>query len=289
MTHTEELQVKELLREFISDTIPEYILDGARSLVADNGVQKIDIKKREQFWDVEGHIQGEDFQAYNSEIGLNLEQESVNFYCNCPDSFSGVCRHVGATALKFLASLEKDSQEELPVPKTEWRQSFRHFFASEPEPEAGQHYLVYRFFPEPGRLQVEFFRARQNKSGLSTVQNPVTLEQIVRNPNWCEISPQLPQVAEQVGQFLDYFGHRVDIPPGLLNWFLWAVKKEYYLFWQESEQPVRIESTPMSLQLSPHLSEDGLNFDIMLARQGKMPFPIMGEEAYFYGQLPLWV
>ena len=289
MTQNEELQVKSLLREFISDTVPEYILDGARSLVADDGVQKIDIKKREQFWDVEGHVQGEDFQAYNSEIGLNLEQDVVTFYCNCPDSFSGVCRHVGATALKFLSSLEQNDQEELPAPKTEWRQSFRHFFASEPEPEAGQHYLVYRFFPEPGRLQVEFFRARQNKSGLSTVQNPVTLEQIVRNPNWCEMSPQLPQVTEQIGQFLDYYGHRVDIPPGLLNWFLWAVKNEYYLFWEETEQPVRIESMPMRLQLSPHLSDDGLNFAIMLARQGKMPFPIMGQDAFFYGQLPLWV
>ncbi|WP_457571230.1 SNF2-related protein [Desulfovulcanus sp.] len=289
MLSNEEKKVKEILQNFVRENIPEYILEISEELSAQNGVQKVSFKKREQYWDIEGHVQGDDFQMYNSEIGLNLETESVNFYCNCPESFSGICKHIGATALKFLSSLSEDSQGELPKARTDWRHSFHHFFATELEPEPGQHYLVYRFFPEPGRLLVEFFRARQNKSGLSTVLNPVTLEQIIRNPNWCEVSPSLPQVAEQIGQYLDYYGHRIEIPYGLLTWFFWTIRNEYYLFFEETEQPIRVVSAPMRLQLSPTLSEDGLSFEIMLGREGKLPFSISGEKVFFYGQLPLWV
>lgn len=289
MANSEEKIVKKIVQEFVQENIPEYILESAKGLFSENDINKISIKKRNNYWDLEGRIQGDDFQVYNSEIGLNLESQAVNFYCNCPDSFSGVCKHVGATALKFLASLSDDASQDLPKTRTDWRHNFRLYFSTELEPEPGQHYLVYRFFPEPGRLQVEFFRARQNKTGLSTVLNPVTLEQIIRNPNWCETSPLLPDVIGQIGHSLDYFGQRVEIPFGLMTWFFWAIKNEYYLFWEDSEQPVRIETTPLRLQLSPRLSEDGLNFDIMLGREGKLPFSISGEKVFFYGQLPLWV
>ena len=289
MLNAQEKKIKEIVQRFVNHDIPEYILESAKVFFSENGIHKISIKKHDHYWDLEGRIQGDDFQVYNSEIGLNLDSETVNFYCNCPDSFSGVCKHVGATALKFLASLSQDDSEELPKTRTDWHHNFRVFFATELEPEPGQHYLVYRFFPEPGRLLIEFYRARQNKSGLSSVLNPVTLEQIIRNPNWCEISPQLPDVLAQIGHSLDYYGQRVEIPSGLMTWIFWSIRNEYYLFWQDSEQPVRIETTPMRLQLSPRMSEDGLNFDIMLGREGKLPFPISGEKVYFYAQLPLWV
>ena len=288
-TDNNDIKIKNIIQDFVQDSIPEYIREGADSILANNGVQKLSLKQHDQYLDVEAHIQGEDFQVYNAEIGLNLESETTNFYCNCPESFSGICRHVGAAALKFLNSLDEENQTDRPRPRTDWRQDFRAFFATELEPEPGQHYLVYRFFPEPERLQVELFRARQNKSGLSTVLNPITLEQIMRNPNWCEMAPQLPHLAEQIGQYLDYYGHRIEVPYGLMNWFFWTIRNEYYLFWEETEQPVRVETTPMRLQLRPKLSEDGLSFEIMLGREGKIPFSISGEEIFFYGQLPLWV
>jgi len=289
MLNLEEKKAKGIIQKFISENIPEYILDNAQELYSENGIHKININQREQYLDLEGRIQGEDFQVYNSEIGLNLDSGIINYHCNCPESFTGICKHIGATALKFLAGLRDDAGQDVPIPRTDWRHTFRLYFATELEPEPGQHYLVYRFFPESGRLQVEFYRARQNKTGLSTVLNPVTLEQIIRNPNWCEISPQLPDVLTQVGYSLDYFGHRVEIPPGLMTWFFWSIKNEYYLFLEDTEQPVRVETTPMRLQLSPKLSGDGLGFDIMLGREGKLPFSIAGEKVYFYGQLPLWV
>jgi non-specific serine/threonine protein kinase len=289
MSHSDEARIQRIVHNFLSDNIPEHIRDGAQYLIADGGIQKIDIRRDEDSWDVEGQIQGDDFQTYSSELGINLDQGTINSYCNCQDSFSGICRHVAATALGLLSKLDVKREVEAQPIKSEWKQSFRYFFSTALEPEPGHHYFIYRFFAETGRLQIEFFRARQNKSGLSTVQNPVTLEQIIRNPDWCEISPELPKVCEQIGQYLDYYGHRVEIPFGLMTWFFWAIKNEYYQLWEESEQPVRIESTPMRLQLRPKFTDDGLSFDIMLGREGKVPFSILNQNVSFYGHLPLWV
>lgn len=292
MSSSVEERVQRILRDFLSGDIPEYIRDSGQYLIAEGGIQKLDIRRGGDSWKVEAQIQGDDFQTYTSELEISLDQGAASSNCNCQDSFSGTCRHVAATALELSSRLdsvvstrEDDSQ---PV-KSEWRQNFRSFFSTALDPEPGQHYLIFRFIAEPGRLLVEFFRARQNKSGLSTVQNPVTLEQIVRNPDWCEISPELPKVAEQIGQYLDYYGHRVEIPFGLMTWFFWAIRNEYYLFWEETEQSVRIESTPIRLQLRPKFTEEGLTFDIMLGRDGKVPFSILNQNVSFYGQLPLWV
>lgn len=290
MANGEEAIVKEILQEFISDTVPEYILEMAKDIVASSGVMKIDLKKRDQYWDIDGMVQGDDFQNYASEIGLNLGDNTINYYCNCPESFSGVCKHVAATAIKLQHSVNGEQGESVPTARTDWHQTFRPFFATELEPEAGKHYIIYRLYPEPGRLQVAFFRARQNKSGISSVQNEITLHQIVENPEWCDPSPSLPRVAEMIGHYLDYWGHRVEIPAGLHSWFFRAIKNEYYLYLRETDQPVRIESKTMQLKLSPHLSEDGLQFDILLSREDQIPFSITGEEEiFFYGRLPLWV
>ncbi len=290
VTHEEEGRAQQILSHFIKDSVPEYILEGARSIIDGGGVRKLSLKKREQFWDIDAQIQGDDFQSYAAEIGLNLSEGSITHFCNCPDSFSGVCRHIGAGALKLLETLETATdKEDLPKPRTDWRQSFRSFFSAEHEPEAGRHYLVYRFYAELGRLQVAFFRARQNKSGLSQVHSEITLGQLIENPDWAETAPLLPDVARQIADFLDYSGHRVELPPGLLNWFLWAVKGEYYLFQGDTEQPARVQRKTMRLQLTPQLSEDGLFFDLMLSAEGKPPFSITGQEVFFYGQMPLWV
>ena len=288
MSVTEEAQVRKLVSNFISESIPDYILEGSRDLVNQGGVQKLSLKKRENYWDIDVQIQGDDFQVYTCEIGLNLADETINSYCNCPESFTGVCRHVGAAALKIQASLDDTEEGDVPAPRTDWHQSFRSFFATDIEPEAGSHYILYRFYPEPGRLQVAFFRARQNKSGLSTVHNEITLQQILDNSEWSD-SPQLPVVCEQIGSYQDYLGHRVELPAGLVTWFFWAIKDEFYLFWKDTEQPVRIERKTMRLQLTPILTEDGLSFDVMLGDEGKQPFSISDEEIYFFGQMPLWV
>ena len=103
--------------------------------------------------------------------------------------------------LEEFADLDKDygAPEEPQRLNTEWRQSFRSFFSSSLEPETGRHYFIFRFYPEPGRLIVALFRARQNKTGLSSVHQETSLEQILRNPEWCDQSPQLLQVARQIG------------------------------------------------------------------------------------------
>ncbi|WP_028586740.1 DEAD/DEAH box helicase [Desulfocurvus vexinensis] len=289
MDSGEEKVVESLLQEFINFTVPEYIVEGAHAILAAGGVQKLSLNKREGYWDVEGQIEGDDFQSYSPELGLNLAGGAVNFYCNCPDSFSGVCRHVAATALKLYQTFEVKDEAAPVRPHADWRQTFRAYFSTEPDPEAGKHYLVYRFYPEHGRLQVAFFRARQNKSGLSNVQNEVTLAQIIENPDWCEMAPMLPTLARQIAHYLDYAGHRVEIPSGLHSWFFRAIRGEYYLFWQDTEQPVRIEVKTMRLRLSPVIADEGLSFDVMLSREGKVPFSIRGQEVFLYGRMPLWV
>ena len=289
MDSPDEKAVESLLQEFINFTVPEYIVEGARDILAARGVQKLSLNKREGYWDVEGQIQGDDFQSYSPELGLNLAEGTINSYCNCEDSFSGVCKHVAATALKLHQTFEVKEDGAPAIPKQDWRQTFRPYFSTPPEPEAGKHYLIFRFFPEHGRLQVAFFRARQNKSGLSTVQNEVTLQQIIENPDWCEMSPMLPTVGEQISHYLDYAGHRVEIPTGMHSWFFRTIRDEYYLFWEETEQPMRIQETTMRLRLAPVLADDGLTFSVLIGREGKVPFPISGEEAYFYGRTPLWV
>ncbi len=280
-------KVCKITESFIEESIPDYIKESAKLLVPK--VEKIDLKTRDEYWDIEGLINGEDLQVYNPEIGINLREGTINYFCNCSDSFSGICPHVGATLLKLLKGFKNGEEESHPTPRTDWRQSFRNFFVMNPEPEPGNNYLIFRFYPEPQRLVVSIFRARQNKSGLSRVQNPVTLEQIINNPDWCEISPDFPKVALQIGQYLDYLGHKVEIPAGLVTWFLWSIKDEFYLFWEDTESPVRINAQSMKLQLKPKLSEDGLSFDVLLSHEDKMPFPITGEDIYIYGQLPIWV
>lgn len=288
----DESFIQPILQEFINDSIPEYIVDSARDTIAEGGVQKLGLKKDEAFWEVEGSIQGEDFQIYSPKLTISLNEENVSYHCNCPDSFSGACRHVAATALKLLSSLEvhEDSPEQPVRPRTDWRQTFRSFFSTDIEPEAGKHYLILRFYPEPGRLQVAFFRGRQNKSGLSTVHNEITLEQIINSPDICELSPTLPSVAALIARHEDYSGHRVTIPDGLLTWFLWSVRKEYYLFWEDSDSPCRIEQRTMHLRFRPDFDEElGLTFGVLLHYEGKPPVSIEGTETTFHGQMPLWV
>jgi non-specific serine/threonine protein kinase len=285
-----ESQVLETLKEFFEENVPEYILETSRNILSTHGVDKMDLRKRAAYWDIDSKIQGDELQVYNPEIGINLREATVNYFCNCPDSFSGVCPHVGATMLHLYSSLkEEDQQGKAPAPRTDWRSSFRNFFGTAPEPEAGHTYLLFRFHPEPQRLQVAVYRVRQNKSGLSKIQNPVSFEQLMNHPEWCELSPELPQVAFQVGKYMDYMGQRMEIPSGLISWFLWAIRNEHFLFWGDTDEPVRIVPQSIRCQLKPQITEQGLSFELLLSQEDKTPVSITGEDVYFYGNLPLWV
>ena len=214
MNVREENAARALIQGFLKDSVPEYIKDTGQEILSSGGVHKLTIRKEGDSWDVEGIVQGEDFQNYSPHLMLNPGDSQISYNCNCHEAFMGVCRHVAATALKMFADLDKDygAPEEPQRLNTEWRQSFRSFFSSSLEPETGRHYFIFRFYPEPGRLIVALFRARQNKTGLSSVHQETSLEQILRNPEWCDQSPQLLQVARQIGHYLDYYGHRIEIP-----------------------------------------------------------------------------
>ncbi len=308
MSRSEQNIVKDMCQAFLHDSVPEYIRDAAYYILSEGEVQKINIQEGES-WDVQGVIQGEDLQVYTPSLNFTIEDRSTRYQCNCSDAFTGICRHVAALALRLNEDLRKEQgePEETPSRGTDWKQSFRSFFSTDMEPEPGHHYLIFRFEPEPERLLVSFFRGRQNKSGLSSVHNDVTLAQLIENPDWCEFSPQLPHVAKQIGQHLDYYGHRIEIPQGLTSWFFWSVRREYYLLWRDTDKPCRIESTPFTLKLKPLLDDAGFHFEVMLKRDGRPPLPIRAGQSHhtenaknespnpeeesitFYGQMPLWV
>ena len=258
MSRSEQNVVREMCQAFLHDAVPEYIRDTAYYILSEGGVQKINIQEGET-WEAQGVIQGEDLQVYTPSLTFSITDRSTRHQCNCSESFTSTCRHVAALALRLLEELRKEQgdAEEVTPPAKDWKQSFRSFFSTDMEPEPGKHYLIFRFQPEQGRLLVSFFRGRQNKSGLSSVHNEITLQQIINNPDWCEFSPQLPHVARQIGQHLDYYGHRVEIPDGLTSWFFWAVRKEYYLLWKDTDRPCRIESTPFALKLKPNFDDNG--------------------------------
>ncbi len=297
MSRSEHGAVREMCQTFLHDSVPEYIRESAYNILTEGGVQKLHIQEGES-WHVQAAIQGEDLQVYNPSLDLTLTDRSVRHQCNCSDAFSGLCRHVGALALRLIEELRKEQGEtvETAPPAADWKQSFHNFFSTSMEPEPGRHYLIFRFEPEPGRLLISFFRGRLNKSGLSSVHNEITLQQIIENPEWSEFSPQLPHVARQIGQHLDYYGHRVEIPAGLTSWFFWAVRNEYYLLWKDTDKPCRIESAPFALKLKPNLDDAGFSFDVMLKREGRRPLSLNAEEdeektgaVTFHGQMPLWV
>lgn len=297
MLTSEEHSAKTVLEKFLKDAIPEYIVDSAKSIVNSNSVQKVNIIKDSAYWELSGNVQGEDLEIFSPNITLALHEGSSSHACNCgADSFMGACVHVAALGLYSLDKLEENHQEGAigaatePQVSSEWRQTFRRFFTTAFEPEVGKHYLIFHFYPEPGRLQVELFRGRQNKSGLSNVHSELTLAQLIENPDWCELSPELPRVAKMIGHNMDYYGHRVTVPDGLLTWFFWSLRNEYFLFWKDTETYCNIAQKPFDLKLNPVLTENNaLRFNLFLQRKDHIIPITPNSECTFHGQIPVWL
>ncbi|SHN66117.1 non-specific serine/threonine protein kinase [Desulfovibrio litoralis DSM 11393] len=290
---TNELLAKELLKNFLENDVIDYVLERATSIINSGGLQKISLKKDDSHWEIDGSVHEDGLQVYSPQISLFLNENNLSYSCNCDNSFSGICDHVTVIAKKMFDSLNtvNETEKTLPTTQGDWRQSFRAFFVPEHEPEAGQYYLIFRLYAEMGRLQVAFFRGRQNKSGLSNVHSEVTLEQLINNPDWCERSPELPIVAKQIGQYSDYYGHKVEVPAGLINWFLGAIQKEYFLFWEDSEKTCRISSRPVQLKISPQFNSESqhLEFIFFLCRQDKKPIEVKDINSVFIGHCPMWL
>lgn len=289
----QEEAVAKLLLYYITESIPEYVVDSAHHSFGNESTKKMTIDKGETIWTVEYPLQDEDFQLYTPKLVIDIHGKHIESSCNCANSFAGACVHVAATGLaleKYLEQVLSESESTPQALRSTWKQTFRSFFSSDIDPEVGKHYLVYRMFPETDRLQVAFFRARQNKSGLSTVLSDITLQQIIDNPEYCELSPDLPAVASLIGQSDEYFGHRVTIPDELVTGFLWTIRNEHYVFWEESDFPCTITTRTLELRLRPVFTdEQNLSIDVLLNHEGKPPMNIGGQLCTFHGQTPLWV
>ena len=108
MNVREENAARALIQGFLKDSVPEYIKDTGQEILNSGGVHKLTIRKEGDTWDVEGIVQGEDFQNYSPHLMLNPGDSQISYNCNCHEAFMGVCRHVAATALKMDVHLDKD-------------------------------------------------------------------------------------------------------------------------------------------------------------------------------------
>ena len=144
-----EKAVTKLLQFYISESIPEYIVDSARHAFSNESNKKMTIDTGDPIWTVEFPIQDEDFQLYTPKLMINHASGHIESSCNCENSFAGACTHVAATALAMLKHMEESlaASEHTPQPiRSTWKQTFRSFFSSDIDPEVGKYYLVYRIY-----------------------------------------------------------------------------------------------------------------------------------------------
>ena len=119
-------------------------------------LSKFTLRFENDVWTVESTVQGEDFEAYSPVVNINLAEQRVDSMCNCMEAFNGPCRHVAATAIHFINSLDisEGKADPAPAPREDWRQSFRHFFGGTFEPETGRYVSFLHIksaFPHLGR------------------------------------------------------------------------------------------------------------------------------------------
>ena len=90
MNVREESAARALIQGFLKDSVPEYIKDTGQEILNGGGVHKLTIRKEGDGWDVEGIVQGEDFQNYSPHLLLHLGDSQISYNCNCHEAFMGV-------------------------------------------------------------------------------------------------------------------------------------------------------------------------------------------------------
>ena len=87
MNRREELAARNLTQKYIDGTLPEYIADFGRQILAEGGVGKFTLREEEEVWTAEATVQGEDFQAYRPVLTVNFRDQCVDGACNCMEAF----------------------------------------------------------------------------------------------------------------------------------------------------------------------------------------------------------
>ena len=90
MNFREENIARSLIQGFIKGSIPDYIRDVGQSIIQNNGVQKLTIRKEHDIWYIDSIVQEEDFQNYSPQLIIFIEESRVSHTCNCHGAFRGV-------------------------------------------------------------------------------------------------------------------------------------------------------------------------------------------------------
>ncbi len=106
MSRRHESTLCSALEHFIQQTIPEYITDTGKMIVAENGISNLLWHMEDTYSQASCTVHGEDFQAYSPTITIRLSDKHVEYQCNCMESFGSPCRHVAALALSALSSID---------------------------------------------------------------------------------------------------------------------------------------------------------------------------------------
>ncbi len=124
MSRRHESTLCSALEHFIQQTIPEYITDTGKMIVAENGISNLLWHMEDTYSQASCTVHGEDFQAYSPTITIRLSDKHVEYQCNCMESFGSPCRHVAALALSALSSIDvsQDTPSETTSIRPEWRE-----------------------------------------------------------------------------------------------------------------------------------------------------------------------
>ncbi|MGL4722182.1 MAG: SNF2-related protein [Desulfovibrionaceae bacterium] len=278
---------------FIRDSVPEYFKEILHTLT----IQKISISETQHTILVQATVTDDDLQKYNIKEIINTREERLQHTCNCFEQGFSICIHVAAILLQVQSHFKKqlsgeiiDEKKTLEKPQRSWKELFfstsRHDF----EIEKGTFYVTPHLYPEHGGLSVGFFRTRQNKQGLSSIQTPITIRQILENSSWYSYTSQMPSVINQLCKLQEYDGHRVGIPEELISCFLWFLAHEPYVFFKDTDTLCHIEKHPSQLKIHAHLQNNTyVQLSIILKREFQENHILESDNSIFLGKFPLWL
>ncbi len=227
-------------QSFLHDCVPEYIRDAAYYILSEGRCAKINIQEGET-WDVQGVIQGRTFRSilpapefhpYRPQHAPPV-QLLRRLHRHLPP-----CGRPGHAPLAEELRKEQGDAEETPAPVTGLEAEFPHIFFNGHGARTRTP-LPYFPFPRAGaRAPAGFIfpRPRQNKSGLSTVHNEITLQQIIQNPEWSEFFAPIAagcKANRPASGLLRAQGGNSRRPDLVV--FLGRAQGEYYLLWKNGQ------------------------------------------------------
>ena len=213
MSRSEQNVVREMCQAFLHDAVPEYIRDTAYYILSGRrgaknkypGGRDLGGARRHPGRRPPGLYAQPDFLHHGSQHPPPVQLFGI-LHQHMPS-----CGGPGPCVCWRNCARNRATPKKSRPPAKDWKQSFRSFFSTDMEPEPGKHYLIFRFQPEQGRLLVSFFGAARTSPACPACTTRSRSSRSSTIPTGASFRPSCPW-ARQIGQHLDYYGHRVRSP-----------------------------------------------------------------------------